>query len=497
MKNRDILLDVIGEADETLVPELTAGKKQKKHPRIMLTVIGTACAAAVIGGLFLIPRYGTPGSPGSGKNEYPARYADMLLASAAYPDMPQYPEAPADENWDAYSVALETWQAARSALRDQPEGYQEGFDVFFANSTPVFLNGAGSENRVYSPLSLYMALGMSAEITDGNTRQQILDVLAQKDLETLRTHAESVWKANYADDGLAKCVLASSLWTNQLTDYRPKTLDTLASVYYASVFSGDPKRDAYSKLMQEWINQQTDGLLADYADGIRMDPEMLLTIASTVNYSGKWSSQFDRTLTEAGTFHAPDGDVSCDFMHAEYETGYYCGEHFTAVGLDLDHNGQMRLILPDEGISPEDLLDDAQVCEYLTQSQQAASANERHAFVNMTVPKFDVSSGMNLEDGLKTLGITDIFEPDKADFSPLTANAADAENVYLSKAEQDARVLIDEAGCKAAALTVLEFACTGAPTEQYEFVLDRPFLFEIISDAGMPLFVGIVNNPAA
>ena len=491
MKNRDILLDVIGETDETLIPALKAGKKQKKHPRIMLTAIGTACAAAVIGGMILMPKFS---KPESGRNEYTSLHADMLLAKAAYPDMQQFPAESADDNWDAYSAALEAWQESRRQLRDQPEGYQDGFDVFFTNSAPVFLGGAGSENRVYSPLSLYMALGMSAEITDGNSRQQILDVLAQQDIETLRAHARSVWEANYADDGIAKCVLASSLWTNQLADYRQNTLNTLAEQYYASVFRGDPSSDTYNRVMQDWMNQQTDGLLADYIDGIEMDPAMLLTIAATVNYSGKWSSQFDRALTGTEIFHAPDGDAACDMMHAELMTGYYRGGHFTALGLDLEYNGQMRLILPDEGMSPEDLLADAQLCEYLTQSQQAAAMNEHFATVRMTVPKFDVSSGIDLKDGLKALGITDVFEPGKADFSPLTAGAGD---VYLSTAKQGARVLIDEDGCKAAALTVLEYKCTGAPTEQYEFVLDRPFLFEMISDAGMPLFVGIVNMPGA
>ena len=45
-----------------------------------------------------------------------------------------------------------------------------------------------------------MALGMSAEITDGNSRQQILDVLHQKDIDTLRSHSRSIWQANYMDD---------------------------------------------------------------------------------------------------------------------------------------------------------------------------------------------------------------------------------------------------------------------------------------------------------
>ena len=32
------------------------------------------------------------------------------------------------------------------------------------------------------------------------------------------------------------------------------------------------------------------------------------------------------------------------------------------------------------------------------------------------------------------------------------------------------------------------------PPEPVTFTVDRPFLFVITSDAGLPLFVGVVNN---
>ena len=55
--------------------------------------------------------------------------------------------------------------------------------------------------------------------------------------------------------------------------------------------------------------------------------------------------------------------------------------------------------------------------------------------------------------------------------------------------------MIDEEGCKAASLTVMMYDGAGAPEDHAEFILDRPFIFEIMSDTGLPLFVGIVNNP--
>ena len=66
----------------------------------------------------------------------------------------------------------------------------------------------------------------------------------------------------------------------------------------------------------------------------------------------------------------------------------------------------------------------------------------------------------------------------------------------LTKAQHDVRVMIDEEGCTAAAYTVLLIDETGMPLkEEVDFVLNRPFLFVITSEVGLPLFVGIVNHP--
>lgn len=485
MKNKDILLDVIGDTDEKLVPELTA--KKKNSSIFKWTALGGVCAAAVIACVASLPKTGsdTLNTP-SGKVDTNA----MLLAAAEYPEMPMYPDETAYPDWETYEPVYNEWNEARLELRKQPEGYQDGFDTFFLNSSQTFLTGSETDNVVYSPLSLYMALGMSAEITDGNSRQQILDVLHQKDIDTLRSHARSIWQANYMDDGMAKCVLATSLWTNDDIDYNDGTIRSIADNYYSSVYTGDPIDEKYNKLMQDWMNEQTDGLLENYVSDIKMNPEMVLALASTVNYSGKWVNQFSAENTKQAAFHAPNGDVQCDFLNAERDMNYYWGDHFSSVSLQLENNGHMKLILPDEGYTPEDLLNDEQFGELMLSTWDYP--NNKYVTVNISVPKFDVSSNIDLRDGLNALGITDIFDAGKSDFTPLTDST---EEIFLSKAEQDTRVMIDEEGCKAASLTVMMYDGAGAPEDHAEFILDRPFIFEIMSDTGLPLFVGIVNNP--
>ena len=418
------------------------------------------------------------------KTEYPVTENARLLAAAEYPDFPSYPVS-----GDGISMDYSLWKQAVEDYRNQPEGYQDGFDTFFNKSTPVFLQNDDGENRIYSPLSLYMALGMSAEITDGDTRQQILDVLAQKDLKTLRSHARSIWQANYMDDGMAKSLLATSLWTNDTYTYRTETLDALTQHYYASAFSGKPGSADYDKLFQSWMSLQTGGNLEDYVSDLHLDPASVLTLASTVDFSGKWYDTFDEALTESGTFHAVKGDQTCEFMKKNDDRVYYCGEGFGAIHLKLENNGYMRLILPDEGVTPEQLLTNPELMRYLTDT----GANVEHTYtkVHITVPKFDVSSKTDLNDGLQALGIKDLFDKEKADFSPLTETP---DGIFLSSAEQDARVAIDEEGCKASALTVMQYVGAPMPKGEVWFTLDRPFMFEIMSETDLPLFVGIVNQ---
>ena len=103
--------------------------------------------------------------------------------------------------------------------------------------------------------------------------------------------------------------------------------------------------------------------------------------------------------------------------------------------------------------------------------------NKSSIRINLSVPKFDVSSKIDLASKMMELGITDCFDMEKADFSPLLTEDLP---VFLSSAEHGARVAIDEEGITAAAYTVMMAAgAAPPPEEEVDFVLDRPFLFVI------------------
>lgn len=476
-KKSEKLFDAITQIDDELLPSEVRPKRQMPSWRAFV-------AAAAILAILISPFVVHIGSRRA--VEETAEGAEpVALAQPVYPVMEQYPT---DPNGD-----FQAWWADIRKQTDQPEGYADSLRGFFAESVREFLRGADGENLAYSPVNVYMALAMLSETTGGESRAQILDLLGADSIEAVRSQASSVWNANYRDDGLTKSVLGSSLWLRDGEDYNQKTVDTLAQNYYTSVFRGEMGSDAYNQMLQDWLNDQTGGLLKDQAGQEKFDPAAVLGLATTICYQAKWAAPFSTDDTASGVFHAPGGDVTADFMHKNEEmTGYYRGARFGAIGLPLESNGTMWLILPDEGVTPEELLQDDDALRFMTGSK-FDWPDSKTALVNLALPKFDTAGRISLLDGLKAMGVRDVLDPAKADFSPVTEDSAD---LYLSDANHAVRVAIDEEGIIAAAYTMMAVGA-GAPDPdiRIDFTLDRPFLYVISGHAEVPLFAGIVNQP--
>ena len=421
-----------------------------------------------------------------------------LLAAAEYPQMAQYPDEGrytklgGGFDYDKFDKDWDAWWTDRQKRLEQPEGYSEVIDDYLRAIIPQLLaNGDG--NIACSPINIYMALAMLAETTDGESREQILKLLGSDSLDALRTEAAAVWNANYCNDGATASILASSLWMNDKVTFRQDTMDALAKYYYASSFRGEMGSESFDKALQDWINEQTGGLRKEQAAGLKLSRETILALATTVYFRAKWACEFGDAGTRPETFHAGSEDVTCDFMHQSGTDVYYWSDHFSAVSKQFENGGAMWFLLPDEGMTPEELIADDKTLDFLLSGGE--SAESKYLVVNLAVPKFDISSNLKLADSLKALGVTDVFDPSVSDFSPLTD---DFDSVYLSKAEHAARVAIDEEGVTAAAYTVIAAGGAGLPpSEEVDFTLDRPFIFAIAGENGLPLFAGIVHQPQA
>ena len=436
---------------------------------------------------------------------------------APFPNEQDYTDSKTGSiNWEAYDKAYRAWQEQFNERYDAAESYKTGeaaeaLKNYFNKIMPALAQSQTGENYAASPVNIFMALCMLAEMTDGETREQILDLLGTGNLENTRTLAQAIWKANYTDDEITKSLLSASVWINEEYEVKDETIAKLAEYYYATAWAGDPKDKAFSRAFKDWLDEQTGGLLKDAVESLDdFDEDLILALATTVYFKAPWRDEFADHLTTKDTFHLIGSDKEVDFMHSSDKGTVYYGDGFMAVKLGFVNGGGMWILLPDEGTSPESLFDPymyiqmvnedgkmpyqpaSPAAEFLLTDGESAKGNE-FGIIKLSLPKFDADATTDLKDILEMLGVTDAFDPEKADFSPLTDTPA-----VVTGATHSARVKIDEEGVEAAAFTVMMVSATGAYIEpkEIEFNANRPFLFAVTGIDGLPLFIGTVNDPS-
>ncbi len=364
---------------------------------------------------------------------------------------------------------------------------RDAFISFVSRTAPAMLNASG-KNAVYSPLGLYSVLTVIAEISDGNTRKQIMDILGQNYIDTLGRYANDIWKASYKNSKFGKNIVASSLWAGDISDLNKDMIESVAQKYYASIYSGDPLSKEYNQCLRDWINEQTDGLLKDSTEKIEMDPLMVLDIVNTINFQGSWYHPFSEDKTTEGIFCSGLGEnIKCSFMHEDIRCFTHEENDFCTAVLEMHGGCSVRFILPSANTSADELMKKQDFWDVINTADLEKDDTE----VELSLPRTDVSADVDMKECLKSLGMTDAFNAAKADFTPIY----NGENtIEISSVDQASRVMFDEKGCKAVAYTFEEFVVESLPIKRMEMCFDRPFIFEVIV-SDIPVFVGIVNEP--
>ena len=450
-----------------------AANKKKKKAKYWISAIAAVLALVL---LFNMP-------------SIPLAITAKAVSIASDSRQTERPDRDEYETRDAWLEDLNKWEAEQKYLSTTTRDALINLAPFFTTGSAQFLSTQGSDNLLWSPINAYIGLSMIAELTAGESRQQILDMFGAATVEELRQQVGAIWESSYNDNGHEVSTLANSLWLEKGLTYQQDTMDNLAHHYYASVYQGDLGSQKINNAIGAWLNNNTGGMLKNATENINLSPDTILALYSTIYFQAKWQDQFNQARNTHDVFHTPDGDITATFMNkTKTQMSYYWGETFSAVTMSLKNGSKMWFILPDEGYTTADVLADG---AYMQMVLQPNWENQKWMMVNLSVPKFDVSSTIQLRDGLQEMGVTDVFSEGIADFSAITGDVP----IFLTAANQSVRVEIDEEGVKAAAYIEIPGAGSAAPPDEIiDFILDRPFIFAITT-ANIPLFMGTVNNP--
>jgi serine protease inhibitor len=352
----------------------------------------------------------------------------------------------------------------------------------------------GSGNMFVSPFSIATALAMAYAGARGETATQMADALhlsgnqasIADQFGTLLADLNSAGQENYA------LSVADALWGQAGLPLLPQFLNTMQTNYGGGLKQVDFKGDLEGsrKTINDWVAQNTNNKIQDLLS--QLDPATRLVLTNAIYFKGNWASPFNSYDTQDANFTLASG--SSEMVSTMHDTRY--SEYMNSDGfqvVEIPYAGYrlaMDVILPTTGGAA------GLGVSQLPSDLKGWLNGLQYQHVAISLPKFTLTTEFNLNEQLKSLGMTDAFG-NQADFSGIT----DSTQLQVSKVVHKAYIGVDETGTEAAASTGLIMtsvlnAYEPPPPPPIEFNADHPFLFLIRdTQTGSVLFMGQEADP--
>lgn len=348
-------------------------------------------------------------------------------------------------------------------------------------------------NVFFSPYSISTALAM----TYGGAREETAKQMAvalhfSLESETLHsTFADIQLKLNaLQQEQKIQLSSANSLWPQDKYPFLKEYLEFTKKHYQTEITAVDyvtNAGDAREKI-NSWVEEKTNNKIKNIISR-PPDPLTRLILVNAIYFKGNWASQFKESATTKMPFYLKENRaIQAPMMHQKSKFNY--SEDGNVQTLELPYSGQKLSMLV---IVPKKIDGLQNLEETLTKDSLEGwtrDASERNVAVYL--PRFKVTSEFRLDEELKSMGIKDAFDMNKANFAGMDGNP---NWLYIGAVLHKAFINVNEEGTEAAAATGVRMGVKSAP-EYVVFRADRPFFFLIReNDTGSILFMGRVINP--
>ena len=184
--------------------------------------------------------------------------------------------------------------------------------------------------------------------------------------------------------------------------------------YKAQVMEADFTRNPESarRSINAWVEKQSRGKFKDLIGEGMLTSQTRLVLTNAIYFHGLWTSQFNKENTRSAPFTLLGGEkIAAPTMHQTAAFNYLESEDFKA--LELPYKGSalsLVILLPTkyDGLAKlEESLTAENVDQWLNQM------TKKEIYVEL--PKFKMSSKMDLSKALRSMGLSDLFSAPPAD----------------------------------------------------------------------------------
>ena len=350
-----------------------------------------------------------------------------------------------------------------------------------------------NENTTVSPLSVSLALAMTYNGAQGETKTEMEKAmkLAGLTFEQINNSHKALVAALQSSDPDVVLEIANAIYYHQGFTVLPDFISTNRNFYTAEVnaLNFGNTTEALNTI-NGWVAQKTHDKIPTIIDTI--DPDLRMILLNAIYFNGIWKNKFGERDTHNYPFYFADGtQKDIPTMKLETSLEYTSNELFSAVTLPYG-NGQfqMTVLLPNEGKTTKNVI--SQLNTENWQKWTKSFKTENSVVVNM--PRFKFSWKLKLNDILQSMGMKQAFVSNAANFSGITGE----KDLYIGYVIHKTYIDVNETGTEAAAVTAVGMFTTGygEPDLKKYFTVNRPFLFAITEKTtGSILFIGEVTNP--
>lgn len=378
---------------------------------------------------------------------------------------------------------------AETDVLDKTNQFAIGLMERYAEENP-------NTNFVISPLSLSMALSMTANGADGLTQEEILTTLgfgkaAIFDANSLN---KKLLNALPSTDNSTKVAFANAMWfDSNAEDFISPEFTATLSKYYDSPLNiiDDLGSEKGMNAINSWSKEHTSNLIPQLLSK-PLDSRTLMALTNALYFKGSWASKFDKKNTTPSRFINLDLSTSqVEMMNRrQLAAQAFQDDSYKAIALPYGNNAYCMVILvPEFGTHPANLF----TAENLESILQLVKEESFETHVNLSLPRFSVENTIDFVPILKDLGINEAFT-EKADFSGLWTEPV--EEFCISIVLQASKIIVDEEGTEAASSSLSSgMATSPGPIKSEDFIVDRPFAFAIAErTSGTILFTGAITN---
>lgn len=355
------------------------------------------------------------------------------------------------------------------------------------------------DNFLISPHSVCSAMMLACLGAKGNTADQIFKTLGMRGMTFEGYHtAYSVLNDALKKDGSDGVLLnvANKLFAGSAMKVLEKYVQEAGKLYSSGTQTMDfaAKPDESRQLINKWVEDQTNDKIKDLLKEGSITSDTRLVLANAVYFKGKWSKPFKPEKTVSNTFCLSSASrTEIKMMREKYDMQYTRNEElkFAAVSVPYQNNVvSMVIVRPDDvdGLSEiERSFNQDNLVSLLIDLRQSMKAK-----VDLGLPKFAFKQASDLTRILPKLGVTDLFDESKVDLSAMT----DSSGIAINDVIHEAFIDVNEEGTEAAAATAMISRMMMLPTEEVEFICDRPFLFMLVQNmSDHILFIGRFAKP--